>query len=567
MNKLTVPDTAKTSGARSGRIGDILLVLLCLSVAAGSLYMFYKSIFQKLISQAEPVGAVTVKLNSVQRRMGDRVLWDRLVSRSPLYPGDLVRVSELSAATLHFSGNDIDLDANTLIRVDVKGGRPQIELSTGNLALNTGAGGGNISLVIADKVIEAGPGTVLSASTGEEGMVLQVSEGAVVLSGEGDSGGTQIMEAGMMISMDASGMERKVASAVVTQPRPNARYLKNTAGPMNIAFGWNRINLKAEEAVKLEIAQDRNFTSIIYGAPAFDRAEAALGAGLWYYRLTSEGVLLNSGKLTVMEASGPRLLSPEMNSLYRYTTRPPELLFQWTETADASSYIFEAGNTPDLNPPVITKQIPGTFFVENSGLGPGTWFWRVRPVFSQSYEGEPGISPVASFSMEQSSDPEVSDSVTVILPPPPVVELPPPPPAAPAPAPPPAPLPLLSEPLNRLPADGYRIGPEELRAMKNIEFRWAAVQGANAYILTLFQETGGGRRQIVRTSPENRTSWILEDLSILDRGKFIWQVEAVNRIRNGTIERHGRVRENSFIMDIPLPEPVQLGETGNLYGN
>ena len=583
MSKLIAVDTSQTSGTKPGRIGDVLLVFLCLSVAAGSLYMFYLSLFQRLSSQAEPVGAVTVKYNSVQRRMGDRVLWDRLISTSPLYTGDLVRVSELSAATLHFSGNDIDLDANTLIRVDVKEGRPQIELSAGNLALNTGADGGNISLVVAGKMVEAGPGTVLSAAADEEGMVLQVSEGAVVLSGEGDSGGAQVIEAGMMISMDASGTERLEAAAVMTHPRPNARYLKNEAGPMNIAFTWNRINLEPGETLRLEIAQDRNFSSIIRSASAFDSAEASLGAGLWYYRLRSGDAVLNSGRLNVIEASGPLPLNPAMNSLYRYTTKQPELLFQWTETGEASSYIFEAGDTPEFNPPRLTRQIPGTFFVEDSNFGPGTWFWRVRPVFPHSYEGEAGFSPVAVFSMEQNSDPDAPDTISVILPPAPPAAEPPPPAAVPAPAPPPAPRPasvpapapvqppapppLLPEPGNRLPADGRRIGPGELRTMKSIEFRWAAVQGANAYIFTLFHETGSSRRQIVSTGPENRTSWVLDDLNMLDRGRFIWQVEAVSRNRNGAIERHGRIGENLFIMDIPVPEPVRLGETGNLYGN
>jgi hypothetical protein len=97
-------------------------------------------------------------------------------------------------------------------------------------------------------------------------------------------------------------------------------------------------------------------------------------------------------------------------------------------------------------------------------------------------------------------------------------------------------------------------------------FSWSAVQGANAYIFTLYEESANGRRQIIRRAPENNTSWTLENFSTLGRGTFVWQVEAVSRSSTGTIEQRGRIGENSFIIDIPRPGQIQAEDPGTHYG-
>jgi hypothetical protein len=115
---------------------------------------------------------------------------------------------------------------------------------------------------------------------------------------------------------------------------------------------------------------------------------------------------------------------------------------------------------------------------------------------------------------------------------------------------------FLTAPSNRQPAEGYSIGIEELKK-NNINFSWAAVRGANGYILTIYKETGGERKQIMQMEPENRTSWST-DVKTLGRGNFIWRIEAVNVGRNNVIEQHGKPAENRFVVDIPRAGPVQI---------
>jgi hypothetical protein len=123
-------------------------------------------------------------------------------------------------------------------------------------------------------------------------------------------------------------------------------------------------------------------------------------------------------------------------------------------------------------------------------------------------------------------------------------------------------IPLLPAPRNLQPARGHRFTMSDLQARRNLGFSWQAVGGANAYILTIYQQTTGGRRQLFRTQPLSRTNYLHEDLRILDQGTFIWQVEAVNRRQDGTIDQRGNIAESTFIMDIVLPGAIQIEGLG-----
>jgi hypothetical protein len=142
------------------------------------------------------------------------------------------------------------------------------------------------------------------------------------------------------------------------------------------------------------------------------------------------------------------------------------------------------------------------------------------------------------------------------------------PPAAAAPTTPratatPAPLPAIT---GRIPANDYVISPETLQASRTIAFNWDPVAGADAYIFTLLHENALGVRRPVANVETSNPSYTLADLSLLDQGRFIWQVEAVSRGPGGTIERRGIPGENRFTVDIPQPKTPRGRDVGTLYG-
>jgi len=385
---------------------DVFVIVFCVSGAAFSLNMFRLDLFQSIASQnKKPMGAVTVKYNNVQRRFSDRVLWSRLTVESPVYSGDLIRVAEYSSATLNINDGVVDINENSLIRIRASSdgeGRIVIDLSSGSLSITgSDAVDSGIALNVMGRVIAPSAGATLSASAGESGMTLQVNKGSVIITEE--DGQSRSMEAGEALILDTEGVERAAPAAVVTLPRPNARFIKNSAEPLNIRFAWNVINIDQRQPLRLEIAAGPNFTRIVRTAEGIDFSNVALGAGIWYWRLSYQDAVLSSGQFTIADAAMSAPASPIQDSQFSYQENMP-VRFEWQPVEGVSYYILEAGLTPDIIYPSITRQTAIASCVE-SNMEAGNWYWHVKPVFSSLYEGATAFSQVSSFRIEKIDEP------------------------------------------------------------------------------------------------------------------------------------------------------------------
>jgi len=426
---------------------DLLVIIVFLSTAAASIYLFRRDLTQTIDSyDKDPAGIIVIRNNVVQRRHADRVLWDRIFVDSAVYAGDLIRAADFSAATIYLDDNQINLNQNTLIQIQsAPGGKGpvEIELQEGNLSLaSSGSEGPGIVLNLMGRQIQAGPGAVLNAEMGDEGLIVQVNEGSATFIEEGRS---RDIGEGSMIAQDASGAERVLPMAVVMSPRPNARFLNRGPGPLTVDFVWRSTNIEEGETLRLEIAGDPYFarnTKVMENLA--DSVQADFDAGLWHWRLAYGNTVLRTGQITVADASGPELQSPAMDSVFRYYGDLPQLRFQWSARNEASHYVIEICEKPDFINPSVSRQ-SASASINLPAPGPGLWHWRVQPAFSAAYEGTApggaGFSSAASFRIEKTSDPNA-----------PMFELPEPPLAAaqvPAPEPPaapPAPEPAPPEP-------------------------------------------------------------------------------------------------------------------------
>jgi len=594
----------RKKGSEYFRLLDLFIVMLFSLIAIFCIDMFRYDFLRTVnLRNVEPIGTVVIKKNTVQRRISDRVLWDRLAGESPVYIGDLIRVAEVSAATLYVDDNSIDLDENTLIRITraADGKSLRLELSEGTISLASGAKAAGVSLALNGKQVLTAPNTVLSAGINETGgIIVQVNEGSAQIIEAGST--VREIPSGTLIVMDANGTEQKTRAVVVTQPAPNARYLKPAEEPLTVHFSWNRINLAPVEKLRMEIARDRKFTRISGVIENLDtQAQVQLDAGAWYWRLLFDNTVLSTGRLTAVDASVPGLKSPAFNSLFHYRDKPPVLNFQWSETEEAVSYIIEVSSTVDFSTPRI-RSLSSAASIKESGLEEGTWYWRVMPVFPMLFSGSAVFSTASFFRIEQISavPPAASETAGTTeesslsqwlaaqapskelppdLPPdiiPPHLRKPPEPLAAqlPSRSQPPKTLPLqtpqippLASPRGLQPANGSVFGIEEFRIQRTIPFSWTAVQGANGYIFTLYQQTTSGRRQIVRQTINSGTGYTLTNLSLLDRGNFIWQVEGVSTGRGGAIERRGEAGESTFIIDFPSSAPLHIENAGIMNGD
>ncbi|MCL2440831.1 MAG: hypothetical protein FWD14_03755 [Treponema sp.] len=127
------------------------------------------------------------------------------------------------------------------------------------------------------------------------------------------------------------------------------------------------------------------------------------------------------------------------------------------------------------------------------------------------------------------------------------------------------PIPLLPLPQNQTPVNGYTVGAADVRVTRSLNFSWNTVPGANGYLFTISQGRGAAQRSVIESSVITQNSYTVDDLRLLGRGEFYWQVEAVFA-DSGFIEQRGQTQQNRLIIDIPPPPQIQTRDSGVLYG-
>jgi hypothetical protein len=252
-----------------------------------------------------------------------------------------------------------------------------------------------------------------------------------------------------------------------------------------------------------------------------------LEEGVWYWTVeawTPDGIRINAGTPRLLRVLPiPSLITLESPAsgadLPGLTALRQQTVFRWSTGAEVgrSRFVLSRNSDPLQGRPALEREIPsrGRTVTLTSPLEEGVWYWTVEAWTPDGIR----ISARAPRQLR-------------VLP-----------------------VPLLPEAGNRRPPGGHRMEDNDLRELwkqGGLVFSWATVNGANAYVFTLFQETDNGRKHIVRTDPLNNPRWILNDISRLDKGAFVWHVEAVNH-RNGTVEQRGRIGENTFFVDFHDP--------------
>jgi len=593
---------------------DLFVILFCLAGAAVSLFLFYQDLFLKFSSSSEKqAGKVIIKQNTVQRRLNDRVVWDRLFDDSLVYNGDVIRVSRLSQAELDIDESRIGLGENTLIRIQTDTAALLIDFFSGEINIKASDNGMPVLLSIGDQVVQTTPGTVLSASTDENGTMLRVIEGHAQVNNQ--SGQSTQIPAGTVVIHDANG---NLAAATPQQiaAMEAARADSNAKQPVT--------------AQQAEAAQQQAETTEFY------QVSAQLPPIELKYPLND----------------GPLYLGEDKDDFY----------FTWAASPNADYYTFIISPNRNLMNPVITKNLRDNFYTykrnENT-LPPGVYYWSVsytdikgneslptqtRTVISSesvqdykkrsseliflnellhealmAHNNEPAEPEAARDTAEP---PPVPAPVPVTASPPapaprsapapaPAPRTAPVPRAAPAPTPAPAPQvrqtqtpapaaettpqppseaalekitqpaevpepkpaaqsmkPLLPAPENMLPANSYLLDAEQLRRQRFIHFTWSAVSEANSYILTIYKENGLRPSQVFQTEiSDNATEYKFDSFRLLDNnGAYIWQLEAIAYNSDDMIDRRGKPGENKFTLDIPRPGRVRLRDMGVLYG-
>ena len=392
---------------------DILIIFLCAFGLFLCLFFFYRDLNAALTRRGEePIGTITFRYNVVQRRFIDRLVWDRLQNTAPIYNGDIIRTADMSEATVTFAHNDdiLELLSNTLVQIFVDSSGSKINLSGGGISVNAVSGGMIISSGGNQLRVESD--SVLRASLLDGEIDIAVSEGSAFVNGN-------MVSSGSGVFLNEAGAAQSVPQAAVVSPLPGARVLTDNAEGINIEFGWNKINYSPSELTRIEIASDRNFRRIHFAQNVqsldslYDSLGVLLPEGTWFWRIYP----LNSysrerdipySRIIISYSPAPVLITPQENQEFAFSGSLPSVRYQWTASPYAESYNFEAANNPLMQNPALTLNVRAgsgnQASVASSGLGPGTWYWRVTPVYSREFEGTAPSSQVGTVIVRHDPD-------------------------------------------------------------------------------------------------------------------------------------------------------------------
>lgn len=441
------------------RLSDFLIVLVCLAVCAGSLYLFWHDLNKSSVrSDKNKIATIYFKQRIAQRKFNDRVVWERLSQSSPLYNEDTIRTADLAQAIVRFNdGTELNLGENTMLQLsyDEKTGL-QVSVSGGDVQVDgtKSSGENGISLKMQNGSVvqvDSGSRVALKTDSSGESQNIEVQSGSASIqtvstnSSENGKSETQTtrISSGESVNVKSDGKVSKNPIAVTSIPK-NLNLLKMDEKPVSVKLEWNvakeivgsspamtessessrndvvtplrsvreratgsTTNKKSAPKIIIQTSDTKDFSKIkaTYTTTA-DNFELPASDGTVYWRVFEEGNEDESveGKINVKEIPEIALISPSSNSEINYRTSLPKVLFSWKGNDYAANYKVEISKNRDMTNPVVSEENIELTSISENELAEGTYFWRVTPFYTVNNIGSGKPSEVKSFTITKSEN-------------------------------------------------------------------------------------------------------------------------------------------------------------------
>ncbi|HEX4923892.1 MAG TPA: hypothetical protein VFV50_07390 [Bdellovibrionales bacterium] len=322
----------------------------------------------------DPIAVLVRAVNEVERKPASRVVWEDIAELEALYPGEAVRTTDVSEASIKF----------------LKGGT-QIELEPGSLVvLEEGSGGAALNFIT---------GSLFVSDKGDAAAeTIQINSGSKSIKVEELKKGGEAISAGQGPA--------KSALKVIAPTAYKAVYL-NPLGDESMAFEFEKLDDTYQ--VRLETGATPKKLTPLASATAAGTAgtiKAPMKVGPFYWRLVAVSNdpskperVSRVQKNEVIAKIPPKLLAPEKGKSVVWSPKEPSVGFRWANQARLENMVFELSKSPDLKNPIVNENVLDRTSYAIELADAGTYHWRVRGQIRGSQEQL--VSPVSSFNFKR----------------------------------------------------------------------------------------------------------------------------------------------------------------------
>ncbi|TGK44649.1 FecR family protein [Leptospira andrefontaineae] len=456
----------------------------CFVVLFLSLYLLYFESKSNGGVGKEIMGTVSFRYKTAQRKFPDRMLWEDLEQGMPVYDRDSIRTDEASEAVVFLkSGTRIELDPQSMVVLQLKENKENLDLNEGNILVESGK---KVLSVIAGTVgLEAELGSKFQVTKNENGTRVDVERGQVEWS---ENGAVKQTLGEKESSLNGNKLNQNWG---LISPEDSHRYFPAEL-EQTIEFRWEG----GEEGI-LEISPRRDFSVYISKRPSKEPYyKQKFPEGIYYWRINSkDGKKISEvRKFRVLPNFPVELHYPKKDLSQEDRT----VAFSWAKQKIASGYKLQISTDPNFGALSETQVFRTNFSLT---LDPGTYYWRV-----QSYTNLPGtetFSEVRKFSIslpviqvaetkqEIVAVPETQTSADLSV---------------------------------DFPKNGTLV---DMTGRESISFRWkfSAKQKQSEWKFRLFYKRGSGDELIYEKKTKG-DRLVFKDLEKLDVGTFRWTIES-----------------------------------------
>jgi hypothetical protein len=114
------------------------------------------------------------------------------------------------------------------------------------------------------------------------------------------------------------------------------------------------------------------------------------------------------------------------------------------------------------------------------------------------------------------------------------------------------------------PPEGSTFANRELVRNKSVRLSWESVEGADLYMVSVWRGPSPYSIDTRRDNPVLGTLlvrqpyYMIDDITRLGSGSYLWQAAAVRENENGTIDRSGIASSGRFVVRISPPRATEI---------